>query len=210
MTEMLDVYDANKKHIGTADRNVVHTFGLWHNTVHCWLVVMIDGTPHMVFQRRAHNLSANAGKLYTTASGHVSAGETLETAFNREIAQEIGIDVTSLTPKHLSAGPWVADIKRNDGSLFVDRVFANVYYSVYNGNMKDFRFTDGEVAGIVAIDLDRVIEFFNGVTTSVSALEFDGEKIIDVTLTPADFVCNDGENLRDKFGSIANKIKMDF
>ena len=209
MAEYLDVYDANKKYVGTADRNVVHTFGLWHKTVHCWVVVNIDDKPMLVFQRRSRNLNDNAGKLYTTASGHVSANETLESAFKREITEEIGLPITSLNPKHLYETVWIADIKRKDGSLFIDRVFCNVYYSAYNGRLSDFKFEDGEVDGLVAVDLKDIIEFLNYRIKSVSGIEFNGTSISNVVLSSDDFVINDGETLQGKYGRIADLVYAD-
>lgn len=205
MAEYLDVYDANRKHIGTADRNVVHKFGLWHKTVHCWML----WENKLVFQRRSRNLDANAGKLYTTASGHVSTGETLADAFTREISEEIGLDPKSLNPKHLYETVWIADIKRKDGSLFVDRVFANVYYAKYDGALTDFKFDDGEVDSVVAIDLKSVTDFLYGKTREVIGTEFDGKNIAEITLTVDDFVVNDGEILLDKYGKIADGISAD-
>lgn len=76
---MLDIYDENENHIGTEDRNVVHQKGLWHKTTHCWLIQ--NGM--IMFQQRSHKLNNNPGKLYTTASGHLSAGETPKQGLQR-------------------------------------------------------------------------------------------------------------------------------
>ncbi|MCL1891741.1 MAG: NUDIX domain-containing protein [Alphaproteobacteria bacterium] len=207
MTEMLDVYDANRKLLGTADRNVVHATGLWHKTVHCWLVWQ----GKMLFQRRARALDNNPGKLYTTASGHVSAGESLEDAFRREVAQEIGLKPDSekaSAPHHLHETVWIADITKTDGKLFCDRVFANVYYAVYSGELSDFKFTDGEVDGIVAIDLEKFIEFSHSPRGQISALEFDGAQIREITLGENEFVINAGEDIYNKYGQKAEQILM--
>jgi adhesin HecA-like repeat protein len=198
--EMLDIYDANKKHIGIADRNVAHTFGLWHKTVHCWIVW--DGK--LVFQRRSRNLDNNAGKLYTTASGHVSAGETIDVAFGREISQEIGI--TPRSSNKISETTWVADMKKSNGAQIIDRVFANVFWAEYDGKLSDFRFTDGEVDSVVAIDLDSLIRFIeNG--GDLTGTEWDGKSIKTVNLTENDFVINEGETMFGKYGFNALHIK---
>lgn len=209
MAEFLDVYDAGRRHIGTADRNVVHAYGLWHKTVHCWIVVEGENGPMMLFQRRSRSRAENGGKLYTTASGHVSAGETLETAFASEVAQEIGIDASVLNPHHLYETIWIGDIKRGDGSMFIDRVFCNVYYSKYSGQMSDFKFTDGEVDGVVAISLNDIIKFTHGQIDSVHGIEFDGKDTSEHELTKDDFVLVGNENIYDKFGHIAERIRDD-
>ncbi len=207
MAEYLDVYDANGEHVGTADRNVAHRFGLWHKTVHCWLTIELNGRVALVFQRRARNLDTNGGKLYTTASGHVAAGESIPDAFKREISEEIGLDSDALSPKFLYENIWVADIARPNKPLFVDRAFANIYYAAHNGALTDLKFDDGEVDGVVAIALDELIELLNGRAISVPGVEFDGQLTQDIAVSGDDFVLNSGETLFGKFGRVADMIK---
>ncbi len=201
MIEFLDVYDANRRIIGTADRNVVHTFGLWHKTVHCWIV--ING--NIVFQRRAKTKD-NGGKLYTTASGHVFAGETIEQAFVREVSQEIGLSITN--PKKLYEGVWIGDFKKSDGSMFVDRVFCNVFFANYDGKLQDFKFNDGEVESIVSIDLKDFINFSHNPIDSIKSKEFNGQTISEISITAKDFVLIGDETVYDKFGKIAEQINF--
>jgi len=198
---MLDVYDANRRLIGTADRNVVHACGLWHKTVHCWIV----WRGKLVFQRRAAG-ATNGGKLYTTASGHVSAGESIETAFAREIAGEIGIKPEH--PRKLSETVWIGDFKKSDGTMFIDRVFANVFFAEYDGWLGDFKFDDGEVDAVVAIDLDKFIEFARAGGTC-AATEFDGHEIHEIIVLPADFVLIGDETVYGKYAKNAEQIKAE-
>jgi 8-oxo-dGTP pyrophosphatase MutT (NUDIX family) len=200
MAEFLDVYDANGKLIGSADRNVVHACGLWHKTVHCWIAW--DGK--IVFQRRSRKLDTNGGKLYTTASGHVSAGESIEEAFAREISQEIGIRPQNL--KFLEETTWVKDMKKSDGSIMSDRVFANIFWAEHNGEIGDFQFTDGEVDSVVAIDLGDFAKFSIGGAGKINGLEFDGTDAKEVVLENDDFLLNAGETLYSKYGKIAEMI----
>ena len=83
--EYLDIYDENGNFLGTEDRKVVHEKAYWHNTIHCWLY---DNDGNIYFQIRK-----DKNKLYTTASGHVKAGETIKEAFGREINEEIGYKI---------------------------------------------------------------------------------------------------------------------
>ena len=79
--EMIDIYDENGNHIGVEDRKIAHEKGLWHKTVHCWLY---DKEGHIYFQIR-HDRKT----FYTTASGHLAAGETVNEGFKREIKEEL-------------------------------------------------------------------------------------------------------------------------
>jgi len=83
--EYLDIYDEFGKYIGKELRDVVHEKALWHKTVHCWLY---DKAGNVFFQIRK-----DRGTLYTTASGHLQAGETIADGFHREIKEELGIDI---------------------------------------------------------------------------------------------------------------------
>ena len=88
MSEMLDFYDKDMKFIGVESRENVHKNGLWHKTVHCWLY---DENGNIYFQIRT-----DTGTLYTTASGHIQSGESIDDALKREIMEEVGmpIDIT--------------------------------------------------------------------------------------------------------------------
>ena len=99
--EYLDAYNEQHEYIGTFTREEVHQKGMWHNTVHCWLY---DSEGNVYFQVRS-----DASKLYTTASGHVQAGESIPEAFGREISEEIGIQVNYEEAKPLDIIKWQMD-----------------------------------------------------------------------------------------------------
>jgi ADP-ribose pyrophosphatase YjhB (NUDIX family) len=209
MTEMLDVYNANRERVGVAERSVVHAFGLWHKTVHCWIVIRGgDGRAKMVFQRRVSKSGVHKADLYTTVSGHVDAGASLEVSFKREIAEEIGLECgKQIQPKWMYETIWIADMKRKDGSAFIDRVFCNVYYAEYGGALSDFKFTDGEVASVAAIDLADFIAFSKDPAgKTIAASEYDGTATRDVVLTADDFRIVADETIYSKFGVIAERI----
>ena len=91
--EYLDIYDDEGNFLGKEERGIVHEKGLWHKTVHCWLYTK-DG--YVFFQRRA-----DSHTLYTTASGHLRAGETINEGFHREIKEEIGCSIDTSDAKLL-------------------------------------------------------------------------------------------------------------
>jgi isopentenyldiphosphate isomerase len=209
MSEMLDVYDANRRHLGVADRNVVHACGLWHKTVHCWIV----WKGMLVFQRRSRRLDSNPGRLYTTASGHVQAGESLETAFRREVAQEIGLtmDNEKLMPaQNLRGDVYVCDVVKTDGKILYDRVFFTSYWAKYMGELSDFIFSDGEVDSVVAIDLTTLIAWMPATKGTIPALEFDGKKVKEIQIGGDDFTLNAGEEVYKKYGPSAEMILKQF
>jgi len=201
MAEFLDVYDANKKHVGRADRAVVHAFGLWHKTVHCWIVW--DGK--LVFQLRSARRTDNPGKLYTSASGHLSAGESLTGAAAREIKEELGI---AANPKQFDMVTWTADIVKTDGTMFYDRVFATTFWAEYIGGLSDFKFADGEVDGVVAFDIGEFADWSHKAAGAIRGLSWDGQRVKEAEFTAADFVLVGAEvTIYEKYGRPAEMIK---
>ena len=202
MSELIDIFNANGAFVGVAERDVAHAFGLWHRAVHCWVVW--DG--RLVFQRRAE-YRENGGKLYTTASGHVCAGATLEEAFAAETSEEIGFVPPS--SRFLFSVAFVADFPKKDGSLFAERVFSHTYYSEYDGALSDFRFNDGEVSAVVAIDLADFARRADEPSPIFSGLEFNGESMREIQVSASDFLVTSGDSLGNKFGRIARAILAD-
>lgn len=205
MAEQLDVYDANGKLIGVADRDVVHTFGLWHKTVHCW-IVLSDG--RIVFQRRAQH-TTNGGRLYTTASGHISAGETAPEAFSKEIMQEVGIKIAVSDAVRLPFfSPFVFDQIKVDGKVFADRVFPEIYFAKYSDSLESFKFQDGEVSGIAAINMDDYLALANNDVKEITIEEYDGKITQRKNITSDDFLLVGRDTLYSKFGTVISAIKL--
>jgi isopentenyldiphosphate isomerase len=202
MAEFIDIYDENEKFVGAADRNVAHAFALWHRTVHCW-IVLSDG--RAVFQHRSTAKPDNPGRLYTTASGHLKAGESLKDAFAREVSEEIGI--TAGPPHFMYTGRYKADFKLSDGTEFRDRALCSIYFARYSGGLDTFRFNDGEVSGVAAVDMDEYLELAAGRRTEISGEEFDGQALRKIVLRPDDFLLVDQDTLYSKYGAVFEKIK---
>ena len=141
--ELLDIYDENGNHIGTEDRSVVHRDALWHNTVHCWL---FNKEGYVYFQKRREE-----GTLYTTASGHIQAGESIKEGFGREIEEEIGCKIDYENAELVDVVKFVLDRENKDGTMFRDRVFANVYVCEFDDDVNKFKYDPNEVSALVLV-----------------------------------------------------------
>jgi len=117
--EHLDIYDEQGNFLGKEERSIVHRDALWHKTIHCWLY---DKEGNVYFQIRKKE-----NQLYTTASGHIIAGESVTEGFGREIKEEIGVNIDINKAQLVAVVPFQLDREEKDGSLFRDRAFANVY-----------------------------------------------------------------------------------
>ena len=184
--------------IGTYPRDEVHARGMWHNTIHCWLY---DEEGNIYFQIRN-----DLNKLYTTASGHVQAGESLKEAFGREVKEEIGLDVDYEKAELLKVNCWKMDKEKN-GQVIKDRAFANVYIlKVLDENLK-FNFTDHEVIGVAKINAEDTLRLFNDEISELKGVYITENNRKEYTFIKKDFLLMPGENLISKYGYILESVK---
>lgn len=200
--EYLDIYDENGNYLGEEERSIVHRDALWHKTIHCWLY---DQEGNVYFQIRK-----DKGKLYTTASGHVQAKETLEEAFAREIEEEIGYKIDYKKAKKIEMVPFRMDREEKDGSVFKDRAFANVYGCIFEGSLNDFDFQESELLGIVKMNAKQALEIIKNEKGNLKAQKCYKEnhilKIADITISFEDFLVNKGETALGKYGKVLEFI----
>lgn len=196
MIEYLDTYDINHNYLGSKPRSEVHENGLWHDTVHCWLY---DDDKNVYFQVRKDEKT-----LYTTASGHVVAGETVKEAFGREVKEEIGIDVDYNEAIKVNIYKFKMDKIKNN-KPFIDRAFSNVYICKYNN--QDFNFDINEVDSVVRVSAKDTMDLFLDKKDTIDGIKIDmNNKRTNVKLTKDDFLLNDGETLMDKYGDVLKKV----
>lgn len=200
--ELLDVYDEKGNYIDTLERNYVHQNALWHKTVHCWLY---DKFGNIYFQIRADRKT-----YYTTASGHVVAGETIKEAFGREIKEEIGLCVDYDKAILVDVVTFKMDKVKKDGSVFKDRVFANVYVLEFDENLNEFDFDLNEVDGLIKVNAKETLDMFEKGYGEVPAYKIinDNGQIISIREVAkiGDFLVNEGETLISKYGDILKKV----
>lgn len=196
--EYLDIYDDEGNFLGKEERGIVHEKGLWHKTVHCWLYTK-DG--YVFFQRRA-----DSHTLYTTASGHLRAGETINEGFHREIKEEIGCSIDTSDDKFIKMEPYKMD-KIKNGKPFKDRVFANVYMDLYEGNFKDFNFDQEEVLELALVPLKETLAMFKKNEGFVlGKIVTPDHQIIDKEISLDEFLVNAGETYYGKYGYVLEAI----
>lgn len=128
-SELLKVFDENRKEIGVAPRSEVHRKGLWHETFHFWLVRNDPAGVKIYFQLRSKDKKDWPNLLDITAAGHLLAKETVEDGI-REVEEEIGIPVgfESL----ISLGVIQNQVRVED---FLDHEFCHVF--MYEGNFQE-------------------------------------------------------------------------
>lgn len=199
--EYLDYYDEFGNHLGVETREKIHELGLWHKTVQNWLYTK-DGK--VLFQIRK-----NTGKFYTTSSGHVDAGETLEEAYIRETREEIGLDMTNENPKVIDLVTWVMD-KKKDGKTIKDRAKSTFFLGLYDGDFNDFKFDTNEVLGVVLVDAKETLDLFkkgHGQIDALLIVDKDGvNEQIKRQVDFDEFLLFEGEDIIQKYGKILTNV----
>ena len=200
--EYLDIYDESGNHIGKEERTKVHQNALWHKTVHCWL---FDRDGYVYFQIRHDEKT-----LYTTASGHIMSGETVQQGFAREIYEEIGYNVPYTKAIHLETFKFYLDKIKKDGSEFHDRVFANIYACEFDGDISKFKYDPNELDGLVKVKADDALELFkkeNGKIDGFLIENKNGKMVMSAKKVDfSEFLVNAGETALGKYGNVLNGI----
>jgi isopentenyldiphosphate isomerase len=194
MTEQFDVYDERGNWMGTAQRGEVHAQGLWHHTIHCWLVRQTgENSAQILFQKRSPNKDTNPGRFDITAAGHLAAGETPQDAV-REIEEELGIQVTfdQLTEYGILREQATGV---NRGKAYIDAEISHVFGLVTTQDLQQFKLQEEEVSGLYEADADELIALLEG---QVDKLEVTGVALHEgqlqadeVVITCSSFVSRD-------------------
>ena len=93
MEEFFDVYNPDGSWRGFFPRRECHgNPDLLHKSVH--VVVLDSSGEKILLQKRSHRKDIQPGKWDTAVGGHVAAGESVEAAACRELAEELGITGT--------------------------------------------------------------------------------------------------------------------
>jgi isopentenyldiphosphate isomerase len=156
MNEIIDIYDANLRRFGTADRLAAHLNGEWHQTFHLWIASSTAGGS-LIFQLRSPSAKNYPNLLDITAAGHLQAGEDVEHGV-REVTEELGIvlDFAALHP--LGYRVEVAD--QDNGQR--NREYQAVFLTRDDRPSSEFKPDPGEVYGLIYVPISTGMELFSG------------------------------------------------
>ena len=161
MSELLDIFDAKMNHIGIANRDEVHSKGYWHQTFHCWIVRQEADKQYVLFQIRDKAKDVAPNKLDITAAGHLKAGENKEDGL-RELREELGLDIEISQLLYLGIR-----ITASENKTQINKEFAQVYMLHNDTAIEDYVFQEGEVAGLVQIEVNDGLKLCAGEVESV-------------------------------------------
>ena len=150
--EMLDTFDAWGQATGeVVSRDICHAQGLWHQTVHLWVV---DSLGRLLLQRRALDRESNPGRWDISAAGHIISGQSALEAVLRESYEEIGLSISAEDLQYCGR------VKHGyDGPKFINREFQEIYLlqlqpDATSGAMVEY---EGEIK--IQIQASEVMDF---------------------------------------------------
>lgn len=109
--------------IGKAPRSVCHRGEkLLHPVVH---LHVLNHQKHLYLQKRPMNKLVQPGKWDTAVGGHISAGETLETALQREAWEEIGLK--EFKARLVKTYRWDSELESELVYVFVSQDFKSIH-----------------------------------------------------------------------------------
>jgi len=150
MDELIEIWDASGVPTGkTALKSEAHKAGWFHPTVHIWFYT---ASGKVLLQLRADQKETFPGLWDVSVAGHVHAEETPLDAAQREIKEEIGLDMKPGSLHFL--GRSKSEHAHPGGIL--DREFHYVYLSELNVPLEALRPQEGEVSGL---ELRSLLQF---------------------------------------------------
>ena len=118
--EMFPIVDEQGNILSAATRGECHNGSkLLHPVVH---LHVFNSQGEIYLQKRPDWKDIQPGKWDTAVGGHISYGETVREAFEREVMEELGISVSDPIPM----GSYVFESK-------VEKELVNVFRTVYDG-----------------------------------------------------------------------------
>jgi isopentenyldiphosphate isomerase len=181
--EIVDVYDENGAHIGTGERRAVHQTGAWHRCFHCIIVAHRDEGLELTLQRRGLGLDEYPGLIDVSVAGHLRAGEEVEDATEREIAEEFGIEVSS--DRLESLGEYSLVVQKE---AMYSREQTDVLLLSDGRTPSAFATDPFDVASVVSMGLMDACELWSGVRSSLKAVEWQSNVGRPILLELVDFV----------------------
>jgi isopentenyl-diphosphate Delta-isomerase len=147
--EILDVWnELGNKTNQSKSRDECHQKGLWHQTVHVWV---INSKNELLIQQRQLDRESNPGKWDISAAGHIPRGQSPTEAALRELNEEVGI---SITPSEIE---YLGRVKHiyGRGESWINKEYQEVYLHRGSYELEQLNYQESEVSSIKWIDINK-------------------------------------------------------
>lgn len=162
-TELIDIMNEDGSPANyVADRNYVHSAGLWHSTVHIWIIRKnAEGKTELLLQKRALHKDSHPGCYDISSAGHISAGEGVIESAVREIGEELGICADERDFEYVGVRKAKFDSEFY-GKPFHDRELSHVFIYRKPINESSLKLQESEVQSVMWTEFDecrRAVKF---------------------------------------------------
>lgn len=165
--EMLSIYDDKLNELGVKLRSEIHSKGLLHQVVHCWVVSKEDNQKWIYLQQRSYDKKDFPGLYDISAAGHLSIGEDADAAVKRETYEEIGMVINSENLKFIGTF---------NEKMQLDNFYNNEMCQVYFYLAENPKFRLGpEVEKMVRISLKEFKKLILNDSRKIEAFTMDGK-----------------------------------
>lgn len=148
--EMIDQYNIRGEKIGVVDKQIAHRDGLWHKSVHVWI---INELGEVLLQYRCSDKSLYPDTWDVSFAGHIGAGESSIEAVLREGKEELGIDVDLEKLEYIFTNKEILLYNDIDSREFVD-----IFLLRQDIKLEDLVYQEEEVGGSKYVSGDEFFE----------------------------------------------------
>jgi isopentenyl-diphosphate Delta-isomerase len=184
VAELIEVYTEAGTATGLVkSRAAIHADGDWHVAAFLWV---FDERGRIVLQERSPDKDVWPGRWDASAAGHVQAGEPIEDAARRELAEELGLEVS--LAELLRDAPHREERRHANG--MIDREHHAVFFVRADRPLDTYR-PGPEVTAIAFVEAEALGAFARRERDSLPAVRETGPCV----LRPDDLVVYDPEYL---------------
>lgn len=155
MDELIDIITPDGKPTGeVALKSEAHKHGWFHATVHVWLYTK---NHQILLQKRAASKKVFPGLWDISVAGHIAAGEEILQAAQREIFEELGINIS--LDKLQKIGTRIHQVKHDNG--IQDNELHHVFIAELQQPLATLKIQEEEVDAVQLFELSTLKNTIN-------------------------------------------------
>ena len=162
--EMIDEYNTRGEKIGIVDKAVAHEKGLWHKSVHVWI---INDKNEILLQYRSAEKDLYPNTWDCSFAGHIDAGESSIEAVLREGKEELDIDVNLENLQYVFTNREMFQYGQVNSNEFVD-----IYILRQNINLQNVELQKEEVSNAKYVSKEQFFELMENGTLIPHKIEY--------------------------------------
>ena len=156
--ELLDVCHEDGSPAGyVASRDYVHWKGLWHTTVHIWVVEKDEeGSPSLLLQLRSADRRLYPSCWDISSAGHIPAGEDALHGAVREVGEELGLRIRPEDLAYIGTMKMTYDDDYDEG--YHDREYCRLYLLRREVDVSSMNLQEAEVEQVMTMRYDDIVK----------------------------------------------------